>query len=199
VGKSIAFFDFDGTLTSRDSFADFLLYSFGYWKLIIAAFILSPILIRYVTGFIDNSKAKELLYHYFFLGLSDTQLKDLGEDYVANRLSKIIRPLGMQQVRWHLSEGHMVVIVTASSEYWVQPWAHKNGLCCIATKLDKRHGILTGYYAGLNCHGEEKVSRIKSEYDLKNFEKIYAYGDTPGDLPMLSIAHIKNYKPFVVP
>jgi len=170
VGKSIAFFDFDGTLTSRDSFADFLLYSFGYWKLIIAAFILSPILIRYVTGFIDNSKAKELLYHYFFLGLSDTQLKDLGEDYVANRLSKII-----------------------------QPWAHKNGLCCIATKLDKRHGILTGYYAGLNCHGEEKVSRIKSEYDLKNFEKIYAYGDTPGDLPMLSIAHIKNYKPFVVP
>ena len=32
--------------------------------------------------------------------------------------------------------------------------------------------------------------------DLSAFEKIYAYGDTKGDLPMLKLAHESFYKPF---
>lgn len=195
--KSIAFFDFDGTLTFRDSFAHFLLYTFGYWKLIVATFLLSPTLIRYAIGNIDNSKAKEHVYRYFFSGLPHEQLTRLGENYVSKKLSGIIRPLGLEKIHWHLSKSHKVVIVTASSEYWVKPWANQHGLDCLATKMEKRQDILTGNYAGLNCHGEEKVRRILEKYDLTEFDDIYAYGDTSGDLPMLSLANKKFYKPFL--
>jgi len=40
----------------------------------------------------------------------------------------------------------------------------------------------------------EKVLRIKEKYDLKEFEKIFAYGDSKGDREMLALAHEGYYK-----
>ena len=48
-----------------------------------------------------------------------------------------------------------------------------------------------------DCNFSNKVNFIKKNYDLKNYEKIYAYGDSKGDLKLLEIAEYKNYKPFL--
>ena len=40
------------------------------------------------------------------------------------------------------------------------------------------------------------IKDSKEKYDLLGFNKIYAYGDTKGDLPMLDLAHESFYKPF---
>mgnify|MGYP002412433442 CR=1 FL=1 len=70
------------------------------------------------------------------------------------------------------------------------------GFDLLATQLEIKDHKLTGCYAGQNCHGEEKVRRIKAVYDLAQFDKIYAYGDTSGDKPMLALAHQSFYKHF---
>lgn len=64
----------------------------------------------------------------------------------------------------------------------------------IATKLEQKDGKLTGKFNGNNCYGTEKVLRIKEKYNLKEFEKIYAYGDSKGDREMLALAHEGYFK-----
>ena len=49
---------------------------------------------------------------------------------------------------------------------------------------------------GNDCNGLEKVRRIKKKYNLNKYAKIYAYGDTEGDKPMLDIADISFYRAF---
>ena len=67
----------------------------------------------------------------------------------------------------------------------------------LATELEITEGKITGKLRGKNCHGEEKVARIKAAYDLSKFENIFCYGDSEGDKPMLALATQAHYKPFV--
>ena len=108
----------------------------------------------------------------------------------------ILRPLAMQKLNWHKQNGDKIVIVSASLEKYLAPWREKNGFELIASRLEVRDERITGNLAGLNCHGKEKVRRIKEKYDLLGFNKICAYGDTKGDLPMIDLAHESFYKPF---
>ncbi|HEU5146872.1 MAG TPA: haloacid dehalogenase-like hydrolase, partial [Chryseosolibacter sp.] len=55
---------------------------------------------------------------------------------------------------------------------------------------------LTGKILGRNCYGDEKVCRIKEEFDLPSFERIIAYGDSSGDREMLQLANESHYKPW---
>ncbi|HYC86886.1 MAG TPA: haloacid dehalogenase-like hydrolase, partial [Chryseosolibacter sp.] len=69
-------------------------------------------------------------------------------------------------------------------------------LICLATQLEVKSTKVTGNIAGKNCHGEEKVCRITTRFDLDEFDEIIAYGDSPGDREMLLLAHTRFYKPF---
>lgn len=47
-----------------------------------------------------------------------------------------------------------------------------------------------------NCHGIEKVNRIRNAVDLSNYDDIYAYGDSKGDSGMLDLATRRFYRSF---
>lgn len=91
---------------------------------------------------------------------------------------------------------HIVVVVSASIEDWLKPWCDENKVKLIATKLEFKNELITGRFASENCYGEEKVRRIKEVYALESFEYIYAYGDSSGDIKMLSLADEQHYKLF---
>jgi phosphatidylglycerophosphatase C len=196
MSKTLALFDFDGTISRKDTLLDFIQFSFSKRKILSAGVILSPILALYASNLIDNSIAKQHVYKFFFSGMSIEKIKDLGKCYTEERLGQIIRPLGMERIMWHKHNNHQIVIVSASTEYWIKPWSEKMGLSLISTKLEIIENKLTGNFSGKNCHGEEKVKRIRDFYDLDKFENIYAYGDSDGDKQMLKIANKSFYKPF---
>jgi phosphoserine phosphatase len=75
-------------------------------------------------------------------------------------------------------------------------WCQANNIKLISTCLESRNGKLTGSFLTPDCSGEEKVKRIKEMYFLEQYEKIYAYGDTKSDLPMLELADYKFYRRF---
>ena len=81
-------------------------------------------------------------------------------------------------------------------DIWVKPWVEAQQMDLIATGTTFREGKLTGEYATSNCYGPEKVIRIQAKYDLSQYEKIYAYGDTSADKPMLELADEAYFKPF---
>ncbi|HEX2607225.1 MAG TPA: HAD-IB family phosphatase [Flavisolibacter sp.] len=92
--------------------------------------------------------------------------------------------------------GYTIVIVSASPENWIRYWAASQQIQLMGSRLEERDGKITGILTGKNCHGEEKVSRIRSQFNLNDYEEIHAYGDTSGDKPMLQLAHKAFYKPF---
>ena len=194
--KTIAFFDFDGTLTKKDTLLGFIINSFSPYEIIKAVIFLSPVLLKFLFKIENNSISKEKIFCYFFRGLSEEKMLSMGANYALKKLPKIIRPLALDKIRWHKKHGHEVVIVTASTKYWIEPWAKKYSVKLIATELENINNMFTGRYKGLNCHGKEKVQKISREYDLNIFDIIYAYGDSSGDKQMLELADHCFYQPF---
>lgn len=192
----LALFDFDGTITTKDSLADFIQYAIGKPKYYLGLLKLSPILIAYKLKFIPNYIAKEKLISYFFKGWDDELFQDIADKYSINQIDKITRLVAIEKINWHQNQNHQVVIVSASMECWLKKWCEKHNIDLIATGLEIQNGKVTGRFATKNCYGIEKVNRIKKKYDLSKYNVIYAYGDSSGDNEMLSIANERYYKYF---
>ena len=194
--SNIALFDFDGTITTDDSLIKFIRFAIGDTKTILGMILLSPMLILYKLKLITNYKAKEIMLSYFFKGINEKEFKKVAKEYSLNHIDKIVRPKAMKKIKWHKSQGHKVVIVSASIECWLKPWCDKNSLELIATQLEIKDNLMTGKLLTKNCYGIEKVNRVKKIYNLDDYDYIYAYGDSRGDRELLALANEGFYKPF---
>lgn len=186
----------DGTITNRDSLIHFIRYSHGYPRLAIGLLSNIHYLIAYKMGLYPNDKAKEIVLGYFFGGWNTKNFLAIAHKYSQQELDKITRPQAMEKIRWHQQEGHKIVIVSASIESWLEKWCEKHDLELISTRLQFEEDKVVGKFSTKNCHGAEKVRRIKEKYDLSEFETIYAYGDSSGDTEMLQLANEQHFKPF---
>jgi HAD superfamily hydrolase (TIGR01490 family) len=196
MSRELALFDFDGTLSHRDSLLDFLHYSVGGAALLRGGLILSPTLFSHVLGRVANQPAKERVLTHFLAGRTRVELERLGARYALERLPGILRPRALERLEWHRRAGHTIAVVTASVDIWLRPWSDALGLDLLASTLEYVEGRATGRLDGANCHGEEKVRRIREGYALDRFNRIHAYGDTGGDRPMLALADEAHWRPF---
>lgn len=194
--KRLVLFDFDGTITTKDTFIEFLIFYNGMSKFIAGMAVMSPYLGLFALKLIPNWKAKQRVIRYFLGGESVDVLKQKCEEFSEKILPSLIRPGALQTINQYKSENSVVAVVSASAEDWVQPWCRKNNLLCIATQLEVENGKVTGNLCGPNCYGPEKVNRIQKQFILKEFDEIVAYGDSSGDKEMFGIAHQYHYKPF---
>jgi phosphatidylglycerophosphatase C len=197
ISNSIAFFDFDGTITDRDIFFDFIFYrlrkGLSLWKIARA----KPVLAAYVLKLMDNETAKEQIFGILFKGESLARFQQTVDAYYQACFSKRIRPAALEKIQWHKSMQHQVVIVSANFHWLIQPFATAQGIACISTEAALEQGVITGKFATPNCYGEEKVRRIQAVINnLSSYEQIYAYGDSKGDHAMLQIATNPFYKAF---
>lgn len=194
--RGLALFDFDGTLTRGDSFLHFLLRGFSpreLLRLVPGAVVPS---LGWGVGLVDAKAAKESISLRLFRGITVDELLARGTRFVHGHLPRMLRPRGLQRVQWHRERGHRVVVVTASFRYWIEPWCATEGIELIATQLEEQRGVLTGRFDGINCNGDEKVRRVRAAYDLGVYPRIWAYGNSRGDRPMLALAHEPAYRPF---
>jgi len=190
----IAFFDFDGTISSRDSFVDFIIYACGYKKFITGILWSSPFLIMYKLKIIPNWIAKEKVITLFFGGWSDDRFNTTSIRYSQERLPQIIRERAKRAIEFHKRNGDEIVVVSASPENWLQSWCSSYGLNLISTKLEIKNCRITGKLSTPNCYGIQKVIRINERFNLNEYDTIYAYGDSRGDKEMLNLADVKFYK-----
>lgn len=196
MSKKIAFFDFDGTITTDDSLLKFIRFVVGDRRFLVGLLFLSPMLVLYKFKLIPNYKAKQYLLSWYFKNMKKEDFFQVANKYSLNHIDKIVRKKAMEKINWHKKQGHKIVVVSASIDCWLRPWCNINNLELIATKLDLSEDKITGNFLTKNCYGQEKVNRINETYNLKEFNYIYAYGDSSGDREMLAIANEKYYKPF---
>lgn len=191
---ALALFDFDGTISFRDSFGDFIKYAVGPVRFWLGVVCLIPVIAAFLFGFVKAWRAKELMAIYFFRGWNAVEFGQLAHEYSCQRLSQIVRPIALEHISEHKKRGDTVVVVTASIDLWLSGWCEAQAVDLIATKLEIREGRITGRFLTKNCSGTEKVRRIREQYELSEFDYIYAYGDNPADRPMLELAHERYYR-----
>jgi HAD superfamily hydrolase (TIGR01490 family) len=194
--KTLVLFDFDGTITNKDSSKTF--YKFLYnsslhfifnnyffcFRLII---LLKMNLISYV-----KLKKKRLLIHTS--KIDTNELISISEKFRTTQLQKILIPAALDKIQWHKNQGHEIWIISASYDFILEKWAQENQLNLITNKtiyLNKKRLLINN-----DINFEEKLIQIKKAINLNEYFEIYAYGDSEGDNKMLEIATKRYYKYF---
>jgi HAD superfamily hydrolase (TIGR01490 family) len=194
--KNIAFFDFDGTITSSDSLMHFIMWYFKWPKLIVKSFQFLPFFIYYQGLKNDNSKAKEKLFQLLWGGTDLTLFQKKCTQFGDKILPMHLKKKAVNRLQWHLKKGDDVFVVSASIVNYLKPLTSSLGVQLIATRLKTKNQKITGEFEGQNCYRVEKSNRIIEEIDLTQYENIFAYGDSKGDTEMLDLASYKFYKKY---
>lgn len=186
----IAAFDFDGTLTHRDTLLPFLRFAFGNWVVLKKLLVLLPRLMGFPLRLISRQEAKELILTSFLKGMPLEKVNIWGKKFAEGKLRSLIRENTYQKLRWHQAQGHTCVIVSANLSFYLEPWGRLEGLeVVLASKLAlNSNQVVTGKLEGKNCWGEEKVRRLKEAFGPKEGYVLYAYGDSRGDQELLKLA-----------
>lgn len=166
-------YDFDGTIYNGDSTVDFFLYVLKRNPSVLLylpkqawGFIL------YRTKRIDKTELKE----HFFSFLSAINTEVLAEAFWNRNQDRIFD--------WYLKQQNEDdIIISASPKFLLRPICSRLGVRnLIASEVDPKSGAFTGE----NCHGQEKVRRLESEYNVTHIDRFYS--DSRSDLPLAKIA-----------
>ena len=166
-------------------------------KLILGILYLLPFILAYAFKWIKSHTLKERAMTFFYKGQCKEMFIQNCLAFTQNHLEEIVKASAREKLDWHRSQGHRIVIVSANFEEYLSHWCQKEDVELIASRLETDpEGKITGKILGNNCHGQEKVNRIKAHLNVKDYEKIYAYGNSKGDLEMLAMAHEGFYRNF---
>jgi HAD superfamily hydrolase (TIGR01490 family) len=191
---NLALFDFDGTITSTDSWTPFVRIAVPPWRLAAARALLLPVLVGHRLGALSASRGREIGARVAFQGERTAGILERGRNYAATTLPGEVRPEALARIEWHRSQGDHVVVVSASLDVYLAPWCHAHGLDFICTVLEQRAGRFTGRYVQGDCSGGEKARRVREKYDLTRYGTVYAYGDSGEDREMLECANEQYYR-----
>ncbi|MGQ2991703.1 MAG: HAD-IB family hydrolase [Brevundimonas sp.] len=194
--REVVAFDFDGTLTTHDSFTAFLKWRAGPLAWAMGMVKLVPAALAYL-GHRDRGRIKADAVRAFLGGVDRATVAADADRYAEAVWSGFMRPDALACWNdWGMKGVHRV-IVTASPEITVAPFARRLGaenLLGTHMAFDGQDRV-TGAFTGSNCRGEEKVRRLRAAYG-DDVRIIAAYGDTSGDTEMLAAAEQLGFRVF---
>ena len=196
--RKIYAFDFDGTLTTKDTLLEFIHFAKGSGQMFRGFLLFSPLLILMKLHLFPNWKVKQKIFSYFFKGMKIDDFNSLCTRF-AEQNKHLLRPAGIEKVRQAIDEEHnTVLIISASIDNWVRPFFDEidKKIQVLGTQIETKEGRLTGQFTSKNCYGEEKVNRLTALYPHREAYYLIAFGDSRGDKELLAFADKGFYKPF---
>ena len=187
--KKLYAFDFDGTLTTRDTLLEFIRFAYGTRRFLFGFLLFAPLLVLMKLGLYPNGKAKQKVFAHFFRGMAVNAFDTLCQDF-AHTHRHLLRP---DVVR-------LLEQVSASIDNWVRPFFETEDrsreITILGTQIEIVDGCLTGRFITPNCYGQEKVRRILALHPDRSAYYLTAYGDSRGDREMLAFADESHTVPF---
>jgi phosphatidylglycerophosphatase C len=182
--RGIAAFDFDGTITRRDTLVPFLIRALPM-RIARATLLASPRLLAGAGHWRERAKAHAIARAARGLRVDDLEYR--GRAYAADLPSRY-QPETIEHIAWHRGQGHELVMVTASLGVYARPAGAALGFDhVIAVELASEDGAYTGHLARPNVRGPEKQRRLEAHLGAVDIE-MWAYGNSSGDAEMLAMA-----------
>ena len=190
----LALFDFDGTITERETMPDFMRAAVRPGRLIVGKLIFMPLVLGYKLGVISGSIVRAAICRFGFWGIPSAELEQHGLAFAEQFLPSVLRPQAMERIAWHKSRGDRIVVVSGGLDLYLAHWAKTHNLEVLCSSLEQREGRFTGRYRGSQCVRAEKVRRVQEALNAGSYEKVFAYGDTPEDHELLAMADEAYYQ-----
>lgn len=190
----LALFDFDGTITTRETMPDFMRAAVPRSRLWTGTLLFSPLVIGYRFGVVSGTAIRAAICAYGFRGVPVATVESCGQAFARHVLPGLLRPDAMGRIAWHKARGDAVVVVSGGLDVYLEPWARSHDLGLVCSSLEQRGGLLTGRYRGRQCVRGEKARRVLDTYPPGNYARVHAYGDTSEDRELLAMAHERHYR-----
>ena len=184
----VAYFDFDGTITSHDTLIPFVLYVIGLPAFLFKLPQALIISFLYICKYIDNENAKQRFLTLTLRGRTHAQLELCAKNFALTKLDKYIKPEIYAKLEYHIEHWHRIILVSANLGIYLRYWVKKHNLIdVIATEIEFVDDIATGKLATRNCYGEQKIKRLMEYLAVKSlkFAYSYGYGNSAGDYALL--------------
>ena len=176
MNNNITVFDFDKTLTVKDTLFGFFLYvSKGMllrWPFV---FVYMMLMVLTKINIIDNRKLKVIGVRLFLQGKKTSQIEILGQEY-----SKLIDYNYL--IKQAQNTQGKVILITASFDVYTKHVLP--GATVIASTLISVNGRISGL--DFNCYGENKVNAL-NRVGVSSIDIFYT--DSAADLPLVKISN----------
>lgn len=193
----VAAFDFDGTITDKDTFVMFLKYWAGPWGYAWRIFVLLPMFLAYGLRLISRNRIKRFVVRRFFKNRSVADYQAKALSFCETQIPGHVRAGAIDEITRLKGTGYTLYIVSASLEDYLKPFAAAYGFeDVLATQLETIDGRLTGELRGENCWGPEKVRRLEKALSRVPASPDFAFGDTRGDKELLESSKTPVFRPF---
>ena len=188
---SLALFDLDNTLIAGDSD-----YEWGKW-LVHKNKVDKDHYKRMNEQFYQDYEAGVLdIYAYLDFALAPlaqiepAELDALHREFMEQIIAPMWLPSAEKLLAKHREKGDLLVIISATNRFIVEPICHKLGVEeIIATEPERINGRYTGKVSGVPSYQQGKVERLQ-DWLQKRHETLqgsYFYSDSINDLPLLQL------------
>lgn len=193
--KKLYCFDFDGTITYKDTMFMYLkFYDSTKFRLQFIKHV--PLFILLKLKLAETEKVKKSFIGSILKGQTQEKIEKKSKEFFEHYYPKIVRENALDFINNMDRSNTQSLLVTASLDIWAKPFADALQMRLVSTKAEFKNGVFTGNFIGRNCNGKEKLVRIKEEISNAKFDKIIAFGDTSGDKDMLKWANEGHYQFF---
>ncbi len=188
VVKKLAIFDFDGTLTTRDTTLLFVFYVTGKIK---GTWIFVTNIIQLSLAILEMQdwvSVKEKIFKQAFTNRTALEIEAKGNEFGKKIVPKILNDNVYKEMKQLQRGGYEIVLLSASCRVWLQQWCKDEGIELVCTELIVESDRYTGKISGKNCYGKQKVDALQSVYYLQSTVSIIAYGNHKSDLYYMRLA-----------
>jgi HAD superfamily hydrolase (TIGR01490 family) len=190
--ETIAVFDLDGTITTRDTTAAFLLgYLREHPRRLARCFPLAVSIAGFAVGLVDNAVLKRAAVHAILGGAGRDEIAAWTERFVPWCLEALVRPMARTRIEAHRSARHHLILASASLDLHVEPIGKALGFAkVICTKVAWTRGQrVSGDLDGGNIRSDKKLAAVQRAVSLAEAAprsaRVIAYSDHHADLPLL--------------
>jgi phosphatidylglycerophosphatase C len=187
----LAVFDLDETLTVKDTLVPYLLLALRRHPAMWLRCMGLPFnLIAYLLGLRNRAWLKERFLRGVLGGRTKDEIARINKEFISGLMKDGLNRQVLSLLEMHHAQGHRLVLLSASPDCYVNDIGLALGFTdTIATRVDIAGDSVTGYLAGPNLKGPEKVLALENELgeQLPDYE-LTAYGDDVSDQNLLAMA-----------
>jgi HAD superfamily hydrolase (TIGR01490 family) len=186
--RTAVVFDLDKTITSNDTYLDFLLTFLKYnpsrllncWSLPFAY-------IYFKSGMRDNSWLKKKFLGAVAGGSTSNDIKAFVKYFNKVVVGHKVRKAALHEIQQHKNSGHILILATASFDFYVKDLGSELGfdavICTHSVWINNR---LQGDISGENCYGVSKLQKVTRNLEqYKDVSHTIMYSDHHSDFPLM--------------